>query len=266
MAKDRENPKILYSCYYNVSREGEQFVPAHIFSYQVSGTLSVTDGHQVHTFNEGDFRFTRRNQLLKFTKLPPEGGEYKNISIMLDQETLRTMSLELGYTSEKKFSGDPVTRLRTNALYKSYIDGLLPYFDLPEEDNGPLFALKVKEAVLLLLRTHVNLKDALFDFTEPGKVDLEEFMLKHFQFNVGINRFAYLSGRSLATFKRDFEKVFNTSPGQWLLQRRLDEAYYQIKEKGRKPSDVYIDVGFEDLSHFSFAFKNAFGTAPSKIS
>jgi AraC family transcriptional regulator, exoenzyme S synthesis regulatory protein ExsA len=68
-----------------------------------------------------------------------------------------------------------------------------------------------------------------------------------------------------ANFKRDFEKIFHTSPGNWLLQKRLQEAHYLIKEKGNKPSDVYLEVGFEDLSHFSYAFKNAYGIAPSKI-
>jgi AraC-like DNA-binding protein len=125
--------------------------------------------------------------------------------------------------------------------------------------------LKVKEAVLLLLRNQPALKDALFDFGEPGKIDLEAFMIKNYQFNVGLHRFAYLTGRSLATFKRDFEKTFHTSPGNWLLQKRLQEAHYLIKEKGNKPSDVYLEVGFEDLSHFSYAFKNAYGVAPSKI-
>jgi AraC-like DNA-binding protein len=38
-----------------------------------------------------------------------------------------------------------------------------------------------------------------------------------------------------------------------------------IKEKGEKPSDVYLEVGFEDLSHFSCAFKKEFGTAPSLL-
>jgi AraC-like DNA-binding protein len=28
-----------------------------------------------------------------------------------------------------------------------------------------------------------------------------------------------------------------------------------IKEQRKTPSDVYVDVGFEDLSHFSFVFK-----------
>jgi len=70
---------------------------------------------------------------------------------------------------------------------------------------------------------------------------------------------------SLASFKRDFEKVFKTSPGLWLQQKRLSGAYYQIREKGRKPSDVYLDVGFENLSHFSYAFKKAFGVASSGV-
>jgi len=45
----------------------------------------------------------------------------------------------------------------------------------------------------------------------------------------------------------------------------LQEAYYLIKEKGKAPSAIYLDLGFEDLSHFSFAFKKAYGVAPTKI-
>jgi AraC-like DNA-binding protein len=82
---------------------------------------------------------------------------------------------------------------------------------------------------------------------------------------VQLQRFAYLTGRSLATFKRDFEKIFHLSPSRWLQQRRLQEAHYLIKEKGKAVSDVYLDLGFEDLSHFSFVFKKKYGVAPSKI-
>jgi AraC-like DNA-binding protein len=90
-------------------------------------------------------------------------------------------------------------------------------------------------------------------------------MKKNFHFNVQLDRFAYLTGRSLATFKRDFQRIFDISPSRWLIQKRLQEAYYQIKEKGKTPSEVYLEVGFEDLSHFSFAFKKQFGMPPSKV-
>jgi AraC-like DNA-binding protein len=117
-----------------------------------------------------------------------------------------------------------------------------------------------------VLKTNPALKDLLFDFSEPYKIDLEAFMMRHYMYNVSVSDFARLSGRSRAGFKRDFEKIFRTSPGQWLQQKRLNEAYYLIKEKGIKPSSVYLDVGFENLSHFSFAFKKAFGVAPSLLS
>ena len=61
------------------------------------------------------------------------------------------------------------------------------------------------------------------------------------------------------------ERIFETTPGKWLLRRRLEEAYRLIRDGGRKASDVYLDVGFEDLSHFSYAFRKQFGEAPSRI-
>ncbi|MGX5856573.1 helix-turn-helix domain-containing protein [Dyadobacter jiangsuensis] len=69
----------------------------------------------------------------------------------------------------------------------------------------------------------------------------------------------------MSTFKRDFQKTFGTNPGNWLKKKRLEEAYFQINRQSRKPSDVYLEVGSEDLSHFLYAFKKEFGRAPSEL-
>ncbi|MCJ8208264.1 AraC family transcriptional regulator [Mucilaginibacter sp. RS28] len=256
-------PKILYSCYHTLNREGEQFVPDHVLSFQLAGSLTVNDGEHVHTFKEGDVRFHQRNQLLKFYKqLPEGGGEFKSVSVFLDQATLKNFSTEYGYTASGNHINKPVTLLQDHLLYNNYLQSLQPYEQLSHGDIN-LLNLKLKEAILILLKTNPELKDVLFDFSEPGKIDLEAFMKKNYLFNVHLERFAYLTGRSLATFKRDFEKIFHTSPNRWLQQQRLKQAYHLITEKKRKPSDVYLEVGFEDLSHFSFAFKKAFGKPPS---
>ena len=258
-------PSIAYSCYFSRSREGEQFVPEHVFSYQIAGTLITNDGNKEYVFNEGDFRFSRRNHLVKFVKLPPEDGEFKSISVYLDQDTLRNVSLEYGYKAQHGQNGDAILDLKPDPLYKSYMDSLIPYQQLTQPGNEQLLSLKLREAILLLLKVNPELNEVLFDFSEPGKIDLEAFMNKNFHFNVELKRFAYLTGRSLATFKRDFEKIFHISPSRWLQHRRLQEAHYLIKERGKAPSDVYLELGFEDLSHFSFAFKKTYGVAPSKI-
>ena len=258
-------PKILYSCYFSKSRTGEQFVPEHIFSYQLAGTMTMNDGKNTYNSDEGDLRFTKRNHLVKFEKYPPLGGEYKSVSLFLTQDILKEISLEYNYTIEKNTADLPIVTLPNHPAYLSFMESLVAYFAMNQQDDEKLFRLKIKEAVHLLLKINPELRNILFDFNEPGKIDLEAFMNRNFHFNVQLKRFAYLTGRSLATFKRDFQKVFQESPSHWLQQRRLQEAYYLIKEKAKAPSEVYLEVGFEDLSHFSFAFKKQYGTAPSKI-
>nr|WP_299588599.1 helix-turn-helix domain-containing protein [Mucilaginibacter sp.] len=66
-------------------------------------------------------------------------------------------------------------------------------------------------------------------------------------------------------FKQDFQKTFKAPPRQWLTQKRLKLAHHQIFEEKRKPSDVYFEVGFENLSHFSYAFKKQFGHFPHAL-
>jgi AraC-like DNA-binding protein len=71
---------------------------------------------------------------------------------------------------------------------------------------------------------------------------------KNFMFNIPIARFAYLTGRSLATFKQDFQKIFYTSPQKWLTVKRLELAHYLIAERQQRPSQAYIDASFESFS------------------
>ncbi len=65
--------------------------------------------------------------------------------------------------------------------------------------------------------------------------------------------------------QRDFSKIYDTTPKKWLQKRKLEQAYFLIQQKNRKPSDVYLDVGFESLSHFSYAFKKEFGMTPTEL-
>jgi AraC-like DNA-binding protein len=261
----KETPRILYSCYSHLSREGENFSAHHTLGYILSGSQEVYLGGKTYFFKAGDFRLIRKNQLVRFIKKPAPGGEFKNISIRLDQDTLRSISAENDLHMGHSYTGSNALTLKTSPLLKSYIDSLAPYMDGSGNNNPLLTTLKVKEAVMILLQTDPGLKDMLFDFSEPGKINLEAYMNEHYLFNVDLDRFAYLTGRSIATFKRDFKRIFQMTPSRWIQQKRLNDAYYLIKEKGLKSSDIYLEVGFKDLSHFSFAFKKAYGIAPSRL-
>lgn len=260
---DKKYPQLLYSCYAQKSREEETFVSEHVLTHILSGDLVLHTVSDSYNLKAGDTALLKRNQLAKATKLPPPSGEFRSVSVFFDQTALRDFYLENKIAPVAPYTGESLLILARNPLYQSYTSSLAAYQQGSTSDG--LTALKVKEALMLILHLNGEAGNMLFDFCEPGKIDLEQYMNMHFKFNVSMNRLAYLTGRSLATFKRDFAKIFNTSPNKWLQQRRLKEAYYLIKEKRMKVSDVYLEVGFEDLSHFSFAFKNTYGKSPSLI-
>lgn len=209
----------------------------------------------------------RKNQLGEITKVPVDGGDYQTIVIFLKEDLLRKIALEEQIEVTKKYTGQPNILVPENDFLQGFFQSVIPYVHHPDEKiTNAVGMLKVKEAVQLLLYTMPELKEFLFDFSEPHKMDLEKFMISNFHFNVPVEKFAQLTGRSLAGFKRDFQKIFDMAPRQWLQEKRLLEARYLIEKKNRKPSAIYLDLGFESLSHFSRSFKRKFGKAPTEWS
>jgi AraC-like DNA-binding protein len=266
MDKELKILPINFSCHIAEFREGEQFVESHGLGMVLSGTMEFNDGEKSELIQEGELYTARKNQLLKFVKHPPPNGEFRSLTIRFDEKMLQDFSLEYEYKSDKKSVSSAFIKLPKDKTLLVFMKSLLEYQDLLDDQSTmPLLQIKQKEALILLLKVDPSLKNILFDFSEPHKIDLEKFMQKNFHFNVHLERFAYLTGRSLSTFQRDFAKIFHETPSRWLLQKRLKEAYYLIKEKGKNSSDIYLDLGFEDLSHFSYAFKKQFGESPSRI-
>jgi len=75
-----------------------------------------------------------------------------------------------------------------------------------------------RELLLISLLTKPELSGLFFDYGIPGKIDLEQFMNQNYRFNVNLDRFAFLTGRSLSFFKRDFKQTYNDTPHRWLLR------------------------------------------------
>jgi AraC family transcriptional regulator, exoenzyme S synthesis regulatory protein ExsA len=82
---------------------------------------------------------------------------------------------------------------------------------------------------------------------------------------VSLNDLAYLSGRSLSTFKREFKDVYNTPPLQWIRNRRLDRARELLTHSPLSVTDICFTTGFENVAHFSKVFKERFGISPSRF-
>ena len=260
-------PGVIFYSYLSAERKDKVcFWNHHTLVLMVSGQLHLETADQRLELKAGEMLLVGKNQLGTLTKTPLQGQGYESIVICLQEDLLRKIALEEQIDTGPKYLGPSNVPIPTDPFLLGYFQSIIPYAHSPvgtlTEDMG---ILKVKEGVKLLLHSLPQLRSYLFDFAEPHKIDLEQFMMANFHFNVPVERFALLTGRSLAGFKRDFAKTFGIPPRQWLLDKRLKAAKHLIEQKHQKPSAIYLDLGFESLPHFSRSFKQKFGKAPSLI-
>jgi AraC-like DNA-binding protein len=89
-------------------------------------------------------------------------------------------------------------------------------------------------------------------------------MEANFFSNLSMEEFAKLCARSLSGFKQDFKNIYHTTPGKWLLEKRLEYSRYLLKTTGNSLDEICTGSGFENLSHFIRVFKNKYGLTPGK--
>lgn len=260
-------PGLIFYGYYSAMRKEKVcFLENNTLVLQVSGQFTLETSGQKISMQQGEVLLIGKNQLGQITKMPLPGDNiYETIVISLQEELLRKIALEEQIEVKQPYTGPRNVLIPRNDFLQGFFQSIIPYVRNPAEKiTEAMGLLKVKEAVKLVLHSRPELSSFLFDFSEPYKIDLKKFMLSNFHYNVPVEKFAQLTGRSLAGFKRDFKTTFDASPRQWLQEKRLTEARHLIEKKNKKPSAIYLDLGFESLSHFSHSFKKMFGKAPSE--
>lgn len=243
---------------------GETTFEENVLVSVLAGELKVVQADRTHWCEAGDTVLLPRNQPATLLKYPKDGVPYQAVLMKLPAALVRDY-----YIQNTPAPAQPATTslllYPKSPLLQSLFASLLPYLELQHHLPEKLLAMKVTEVMEILRSLNPQSDGVLADFSEPGKINLVEFMEANYMFNLPLSKFSYLTGRSLTTFKRDFKKAFQLSPQRWLTQKRLTLAHYQLAEKRKKPVELYLEVGFENLAHFSVAFKKQFGYSPSNL-
>jgi len=259
---------IFFSCFSESGTHCVHSKPEHVLLYLYSGEQVIEDRNKRITIKAGECAFIRRDHRLTMYKNSRGRELYKGISLVFQRNVLREFYSKMNKSEipkDIKILDKNVFKLNKTPDIESLFQSLTPYFDSNVKPTESVIHLKLLEGIYALLNNNEMLYPVLFDFAEPWKIDLLGFLNDNYMDNLSMEQIASFTGRSLATFKRDFKKISNLTPQKWLIKKRLEMAFIKLKEENKKVQDVCTEVGFKNLSHFSTAFKKQYGIPPTEI-
>lgn len=237
-------------------------------NYVYSGEMVLDNGTEKIHVRKGECVFIPRDHHIVMHKKTCEGERYCGIFLMFTRSFLREMygKLSLNKLKGKHEKLEPgVIKLPKTVELASLFASMTPYLDPDVKPKDNFMELKLQEGLMALLAIDERFVPTMFDFNEPWKIDILSFMEENYMCELSIEEIAHYTGRSLATFKRDFRKISDLTPEKWLIKKRLQRGYELLQGGARKVVEVADEVGFRSASHFSTAFKKEYGIAPTAV-
>lgn len=242
------------------------FFPANCLIKVISGKLKIQISEESYTIESGQYGLVRKFQesILSKTWDEPE-DRFFDIVFALHDTFIQEIIEDIPYPENRTFDKNPVIKINTSEALEKLFDSMKSFINDEVSFKEDIIKQKTQEALIELISEKPDLIPIFKENCQPEKANLAQMMNSMFLQNFTLEKLAFLSGRSLSSFQRDFRNIFNTTPHKWIKKRRLEYAKLLLTESNRPAMDIFIDAGFEDLGHFSRSFKEHFGINPSQI-
>ncbi|MEP6613315.1 MAG: AraC family transcriptional regulator [Mucilaginibacter sp.] len=93
----------------------------------------------------------------------------------------------------------------------------------------------------------------------------KDYMLSNYNQPISIQEISSHACLSEIHFFRSFKQIYNCSPHQYLIQARLNNAQYMLKNTSYAVSEIVNLIGFDNTSSFIRLFKERFGDTPGSF-
>ena len=245
----------------------EGYVSTHAITLVLKGMLRVES-------EDGLFAEVPANKMIFLPKglytisdILPMNGSFEAIVFFFDKDVLSNFITSANLKNSKEKCVSHHILEYTDSL-RIFVNSLLQLYSNKEKPHRQLTGMKLFELLHLISASQPTdcFLNALATLNNKERKGLKEFMQANFSKPLSIEDYAYLTGRTLSTFRRDFKTQFGgISPKQWLIEKRLEKAKDLLQRNNMPVSDVVIEIGYENIPHFIKAFHKKFGIPPKQF-
>jgi len=243
----------------------QSYISKHAFTMIYAGEQVIynQEGFKIH-LKAGQMAWIKKG-LYTVNDILPKQGNFKAGLIFFD----RALLTRLLVPARNKHEVSPVIpkdffKLDTPQYLEAFWKSLRALQSNFPNAPKSLYETKLTEFFQVLQTAFPDLNTHLHAMGKSVPKGLKPFMEQHFDKALTIEDYAYLSGRSTSTFRREFKIKFGASPRQWIIQKRMEKAKSILDQHTIEVSQLALEVGYENTSHFISAYKKCFGETPGQ--
>jgi len=240
----------------------------NFFSYAMAGEMVLKTLRGEYVLKAGDCIFAKKGSIVAAHHLNHE--DFCELRIFVPDDFIRSVfqkykiPLIASGINEKT---DTLIPIITDDVLEVYFHSLLTYFRQSAPPPETLLKLKFEELLVNIIsnNAHRPLKSFFSTLCTSVKPSIKEIMEANFFTNLSLEEYARLCTRSLSAFKEEFNRIFQTTPGKWLQDKRLEYSRYLLENTDCSINEICEVSGFENRSHFIRVFKGKYGITPGKF-
>lgn len=259
--------EVVESCAHNVAdQRGGMFLKDHMLLFVLEGVNRITHGKKTYTVYKNEMVLFKKNISIAYDKTgsADTGNIYDSVMFFLKDEFLSDFMKMSGIKTVQTETLANVNVIQVKEPLLSYIISIKAYFNGSAKIDKGLVRIKIMELLYDLAQIDHNLLLQLIQLKKQVVVDISQIIEENYMNPLKLEEFAYLSGRSLASFKRDFSAIYKTSPAQYLKEKRLNKAKELLATTDWPVTEICFAVGFENVSHFVRIYKEFSGRTPTE--
>lgn len=248
--------------------KGSKFLSEHLLLYVLEGQYNVRHGSEYVEVRPNEMVLLRKAIVIDYEKyvLVEHSDCFEAVLFSMSDDLTREFIKTSGFKNAVGNQQDrAIYKISATNKLKGFISSVKPYFEEPDNHSQGLIRIKMLELLYDLANADPLLVNQLLLMSSPARKDISAIMEANYTNPVSLNDLAYMAGRSLSSFKRDFQQIYNIAPAQWIRERRLKYAQHLLTTTDMDVSNVCYESGFESIAHFSRTFKEFFGVSPSGL-
>lgn len=237
------------------------------FFYMIEGSMLSYDARGVHKISDKEAITKNCGSYVQKYITSEKSDKCEAIAVYLYPDLLREIYKDEVPSFITSVNNNVPKKLIGNKLIEQFMNTLVLFFEDPEAIDEELGILKIKELIMILLRSedHKSIQQLLSEIFSPVNIKFQEAIQKNILNPLSVDQLAFICNMSISTFKREFKKVYEQTPARYIKEKRLEHAASLLLCNDQSITSITFDSGFQDVTTFSDSFQKKYGIAPSKF-